>query len=101
MTRIGLIGLAVMIVSAMSAIATATASAPPYEFRAETYPVEWRGAGTAHRFEFGSAVIGGGRATFNTNEGGPPNQKQESTTLAVQPTYTQYRLRAPAAPAPT
>jgi hypothetical protein len=96
MKGIRLIGLAVMAVCATSAIAPASALEPPYQFRAETYPVEVKGVNTnAHRFEFGDVVIECSKATFSTNEeiGNIPNGEainptSSSFTLTTHPTYT-------------
>src|SRR5437764_15237276 len=92
MKRIRLIGFTFMMVCAASAIVAASASALPFEFRAETYPVEWRGPNTNfHRFEIAGAVITCRHTTFNTNEQGAPNLTKESRTLEVHPIYTECR----------
>jgi hypothetical protein len=96
MKRIRLIGLAFAMACAASAIAAASASTqpPPFEFRAETYPVQVNGANTStHRFEFGPAALAEcHKATFNTFEEGAPNPTKESTTLEVHPRYGECRL---------
>jgi hypothetical protein len=95
MKRIGLIGLAFTMVCAASAVVAASASAKPFEFRAEKYPVEVLGGGTAS-FEFGGVPVSAitraesevvCASSFATNEEGVPNPTKESRTLEVHPTY--------------
>jgi hypothetical protein len=99
MKRIRVVGLIIVIVCAMSAIVAASASAlpPPFEFRAETYPVEVLGHNTSiHRFEFGPGVLvlceG---ATFNTNENEAPNPTKPQRQLEVHPVYSKCSVSLP------
>ncbi len=91
MKRIRLIGISFTMVCAASAIATASASARSFEFRAETYPAEVRGTSSFPSFEFGGLVIACKHASFDTNEEGAPNPTKESSVLIVHPRYTECR----------
>jgi hypothetical protein len=94
MKRIKLIGLSFIMVCAVSAVAAASALAAP-EFKAASYPVEWKGTATnIHAFSGGGVVIACREATFNTNEelGNDPvaeakNPTANSPALVTHPIY--------------
>jgi hypothetical protein len=77
---------------ATGTVTAASASAQPFAFRADTYPVEWRGHNTnIHRFEIAGVVIACETAAFTTNEERAPNLTNESRTLEGHPTYAKCR----------
>jgi hypothetical protein len=93
MNRIRLVGLAFMMVFAMSGVAATSASARSFEFRAETYPVEVKGRATsAQSFELAGLVVVCKNATFKGGEEGARHPAGPQETLEIHPRYSECEM---------
>lgn len=87
MKHVKVLGLSLVAVFALSAIAVAPASA--HEFKAAKYPVKVKGKNSnLQGFEIPGAVSVCTTGTFNTGEEGAPNPTGPSATLEIHPKYT-------------
>lgn len=90
MKRIRIIGLALVAVFALSAVAAASASATKFE--AETYPVKIKGTQTnTQLFKVESGSVECANATFT---GELPKEPGASETLKVKPVYSNCKFAA-------